>query len=167
MDFSKFKPADWLKVGGAVGFIIFGIFVHWAKVDFMGYSSTGNNAFSYPVRGIISMVLVLIVGVVTLLGQQGKSVGKVQWSVVNVLASAVATVLMLLLIIMGPDESGFDLKPALGLYLSFVATIASLAGSVMAFQAGGGNLNDLKDINKLKDSFGQGGGNMPPPPPGA
>ena len=133
----------------------------------MGVSSTGNNVFSYPVRGIISMILVLIVGVVTLLGHQGKSVGKVQWSIVNVLASAVATVLMLLLIIMGPDESGFELKPAIGLYLSFVATIASLAGSVMAFQAGGGNLNDLKDINKLKDSFGQGGGSMPPPPPSA
>lgn len=165
MDFSKFKPADWLKVGGAAGFIIFGIFLHWAKIEFMGVSETGNNVFDYPVRGILSLLLVLLVGVITLLGHQGKSVGKVQWPIVNVLASAVATVLMLLLVIMGPDESGFDLKPAIGLYLSLIATIASLAGSVMAFQAGGGNLNDLKDINKLKDSFGQGGGSMPPPPP--
>lgn len=165
MDFSKFKPADWLKVGGAAGFIVFGIFLHWAKIEFMGVSETGNNVFDYPVRGIISLLLVLLVGVITLLGHQGKSVGKVQWPIVNVLASAVATVLMLLLVIMGPDDSGFDLTPAIGLYLSLIATIASLAGSVMAFQAGGGNLNDLKDINKLKDSFGQGGGSMPPPPP--
>lgn len=165
MDFSKFKPADWLKVGGAAGFIIFGIFLNWAKFEMLGVSATGNNVFSYPVRGVISLLLVLLVGMVTLLGHQGKSVGKVQWPIVNVLASAVATLLMILLAVMGPDESGIELKPAIGLYLSLIATIASLVGSVMAFQAGGGNLNDLKDINRLKDSFGQGGGSTPPPPP--
>jgi len=154
MDFSKFKTSDWLKVGGALGFLVFGIFFHWAKVEFMGVSETGNNVFSYPFRGIISLILVVMVGAVTFLKTRGTTVGKVQWPLVSVLATGIATVLMLLLIIMGPDESGFDLKPAIGLYLSFIATVVTLAGSFMAFKESGGNINDLKDINKLKGGFG-------------
>lgn len=64
---------------------------------------------------------------------------------------------MLLLIVLGPDDSGVDLKPTIGLYLAFISTIVSFAGSLMAFTSGGGNLKDLTDVNKLKDSFGQGG----------
>ena len=30
----------------------------------------------------------------------------------------------------------------------------ALAGAVMGFKASGGNLNDLKDMNKMKSSFG-------------
>lgn len=154
MDFSKLKTADWLKVGGAAGMLIFGFF-DWAKFDFMGISTSGNNVFNYPVRGLISWILVIGVGVVTLLGAQGKKVGNFQWPVVSVLATAVATVLMLLLVILGPDDSGVDFKPAFGLWLSFISTIAALAGSVMAFQSGGGNLKDLTDVEKLKKGFGK------------
>lgn len=154
MDFSKLKTADWLKVGGAAGMLIFGFF-DWAKFEFMGVSSSGNNVFNYPFRGLISWVLVIGVGVVTLLGAQGKKVGNFQWSIVSVLATAVATILMLLLVIMGPDDSGVDFKPAFGLWLSFISTIVALAGSVMAFLSDGGNLKDLTDVEKLKKGFGK------------
>lgn len=154
MDFSKLKTPDWLKVGGAAGMLIFGFFA-WAKFEFMGISTTGNNVFDYPVRGIISWVLVIGIGVVTLLGVQGKQVGKVQWPMISVLATGLATVLMLLMVVLGPDDSGVDLKPALGLWLAFVSTIVAFVGSLMAFTGGGGNLKDLTDVNKLKDSFGQ------------
>lgn len=166
MDFSKFKTSDWLKVGGAIGFFIFG-FLDWAKYDFAGQSVTGNSVFDYPLRGIVSWILVIGTGVVTVLLAQGKSVGKMQWPLVMLLATAVATILMLLLVIMGPDDSGVDFKPAIGLYLAFAATIVSLVGSFLGFKETGGDLNDLKDINKIKGSFGQGGGggSTPPPPP--
>jgi hypothetical protein len=42
------------------------------------------------------------------------------------------------------------------LWLAFAATLVSLAGSIMSFTAGGGNLKDLTDVNKIKDGFGQG-----------
>jgi hypothetical protein len=155
MDFSKLKTNDWLKVGGAAGMLIFGFF-NWAKYEFMGMSSSGNNVFSYPFRGLISWVLVIGVGVITLLGIQGKQVGKVKWPMVSVLATGIATILMLLLIVLGPDDSGVDLTPTIGLYLAFISTVVSFAGSLMAFTSGGGNLKDLTDVNKLKDSFGQG-----------
>lgn len=154
MDFSKLKTADWLKVGGAAGMLIFGFF-HWAKFEFMGVTGTGNNVFDYPVRGLISWILVIGVGVVTLLGAQGKKVGNFQWPLVSVVATGVATVLMLLLVLLGPDDSGVDFKPAAGLWLSFVSTIVALVGSVMSFQSSGGNLKDLTDVEKLKKGFGK------------
>jgi len=154
MDFSKLKTTDWLKVGGAAGMLIFGFFA-WAKIEFMGISTTGNNVFDYPVRGIVSWVLVIGIGIITLLGVQGKQIGKVQWPMISVLATGLATVLMLLLVILGPDDSGVDLKPALGLWLAFISTVVAFVGSLMAFTGGGGNLKDLTDVNKLKDSFGQ------------
>lgn len=154
MDLSKLKTTDWLKVGGAAGMLIFGFF-NWAKFEFMGMSTSGNNVFSYPVRGLISWILVIGIGVVTLLGAQGKTIGKVKWPMISVLATGIATILMLLLIILGPDESGVDLKPTIGLYLAFISTIVAFVGSVLAFTSGGGNLKDLTDVNKLKDSFGQ------------
>jgi hypothetical protein len=154
MDFSKLKTADWLKVGGAAGMLIFG-FLDWAKFEFMGITSTGNSVFNYPVRGLISWILVIGVGVVTLLGTQGKKVGSVQWPIISVLATALATILMLLLIIMGPDESGVDFEPAIGLWLAFISTIVALVGSIMSFQSGGGNLKDLTDVEKLKKGFGK------------
>lgn len=155
MDFSKLKTTDWLKVGGAIGMLIFGFF-NWAKFEFMGMSENLNNVFDYPFRGIISWILVVGIGVVTLLGVQGKQVGKVQWPMVSVLATGVATVLMLLLVLLGPDDSGVDLKPAIGLWLAFISTIVAFVGSLMAFTSGGGNLKDLTDVDKLKDSFGKG-----------
>ena len=39
VDLSKFKTSDWLKVGGAIGFFIFGFF-HWLKSDFGGSVGT-------------------------------------------------------------------------------------------------------------------------------
>lgn len=155
MDFSKFKTSDWLKIGGAAVFLISGLFLDWAKIEFLGVSETGNSVFNYPFRGLVSMVLVVGIGVVSLLGLQGKQVGKVQWPLISVVATAVASILMLLLVIMGPDDSGFDFKPAIGLWLAFIATLAALAGSVMGFTAGGGNLKDLTDIDKIKRGLGQ------------
>ncbi|MDA3012575.1 MAG: hypothetical protein O2801_08555, partial [Actinomycetota bacterium] len=70
--------------------------------------------------------------------------------------------------ITGPDKEGVDLDRAFGLWLSFLATIAVFAGSVMNLTESGGNLKDLTDVNKLKDSFGssgESGGSTPPPPP--
>jgi hypothetical protein len=40
--------------------------------------------------------------------------------------------------------------------LSVIAGLVAAAGSVMSFTAGGGNLKDLTDVNKIKDGFGQG-----------
>ena len=51
--------------------------------------------------------------------------------------------------------------------LSTVAGIVAAVGGFMNFTASGGNVNDLKDMSKLKASFGGGKADddLPPPPP--
>lgn len=50
-----------------------------------------------------------------------------------------------------------------------MATTPGTTGSVMNLTESGGNLKDLTDVNKLKDSFGSrgSGDSTPPPSPGA
>jgi hypothetical protein len=52
--------------------------------------------------------------------------------------------------------------------LTFLGGVVASVGGFMSFQASGGELSDLTDMNKIKESFGgdgSGGGDMPPPPP--
>ena len=51
--------------------------------------------------------------------------------------------------------------------LSVISGLVAFAGAFMGFKESGGDFNDLKDMNKLKASFGGGGGgeSAPPPPP--
>ncbi|MFM7872890.1 MAG: hypothetical protein ACKPBG_14600, partial [Actinomycetota bacterium] len=69
MDFSKLKTTDWLKVGGAIGMLIFGFF-DWAKWDFSGLeedffgldSVSVGSVFDFEIRGLISWILVIGIG---------------------------------------------------------------------------------------------------------
>lgn len=167
MDFSKFKVSTWLMTIGALVMLVAGLFIDWAKIEMFGLSDSAGNAFDW-VRGWIAWVLVLAVGGTALATATGRSVGRSNLPLLQTAASAIAAILMLLLIITGPDKEGVDLDRAFGLWLSFLATIAVFAGSVMNLTESGGNVKDLTDINKLKDSFGssgESGGSTPPPPP--
>jgi hypothetical protein len=165
MDFSKFKVSTWLMTVGALVMLISGLFLDWAKIDFFGESFSEGNAFDWT-RGWISWILVIAVGGTAIATAAGKSVGRSNLPLIQTALSAIAALLMLLLIITGPDKEGLDLGRALGLWISFIATVAVFAGSIMNLTESGGNLKDLTDVNKLKDSFGSGGA-TPPPPPGA
>ena len=165
MDFSKFKPSTWLMTVGALVMIISGLFLDWAKIDMFGESFSDGNAFDWA-RGWISWILVIAVGGTALATAKGKSVGRSNLPLIQTALAAIATLLMLLMIITGPDKEGFDFGRGLGLWISFLATVAVCAGAIMNLTESGGNVKDLADINKLKDSFGS-GGSTPPPPPGA
>jgi hypothetical protein len=70
MDFSKFKTPDWLKAGGALGFLIFG-FMSWVKVDYGGEiglgSDSGGSVFDFFVTGTIPRILIMGSAVITVL----------------------------------------------------------------------------------------------------
>ncbi len=158
MDLSKFKPSTWLMVGGGIGMVIFGLFLDWGKVSMkmegMSFSASGGNAFDWT-RGWISWILVVAVGVAALASAIGK-MPKVKQNVpmLLVLASLIGSILLLTMVLMGPED---HVDAAVGLYLSFVAALAALGGSIMNLKESGGSIADLKDPNKLKGSFGQGG----------
>ena len=54
------------------------------------------------------------------------------------------------------EALGVDVGRGIGMILSTLAVLVAAAGAVMGYTESGGNINDLKDINKLKGGFGQG-----------
>ena len=176
MDLSKFKTSDWLKVGGGAAFLIFG-FLPWVKISGPGGfgSSSGGNVFDFFFTGIIPWILIIGTAVITLLLVTGKmKAGNLPWPLIMLVATALGALLLILRLLINPldgkdfiEASGGSVGRGIGMILSTIAGIAAAAGAFLGFQESGGDLNDLKDMNKLKSSFGggQGAGPTPPPPP--
>lgn len=171
MDLKTFKTSDWLMVGGGLGFLIFGTFFDWAKVDFGFGSASGGNAFDFFFRGTVPWILIVGAGVLAFLLAAGiLKRGTTPWPLVLLGATGLGTLLNLIIVITGPSKDGADFDRAIGLYLAFVSAVVALVGAVMSFKESGGDLDDLRDVNKLKSAFGQGGSAStppaaPPPPP--
>ena len=164
MDFSKFKVHDWLMIGGGAAMLILGFVLDWTSVSYAGFSTSGDGPFNYFFTGGIAWILVVAVGVLALLNQLGKLPPTQPWPLIFLGASGLAAILMILRILLGARFDGAD--RGIGMYGAVVWTGISLAGAFMNFTASGGNVNDLKDMNKLKASFGgDKPDEMPPPPP--
>jgi hypothetical protein len=174
VDVSKFKTTDWLKVGGAAAFLVFG-FLPWTKVSGFGVSDSGGNVFDFFWTGVIPWILIMGIGVVTMLLVLEKIPNRLPWPLIMVAGAALAALLLLLRLLFNPLEGkdalevlGADVGRGIGLILSVLAGLVVLAGCVLAFTESGGNLNDLTDIDKIKSQFGGSSdhvGGMPPPPP--
>jgi hypothetical protein len=178
VDFSKFKTSDWLKVGGALGFLIFGFF-DWVTVDIpgggaFGGSSAGGNVFDFFWTGTLPWILVLATGVITFLMVTGTmKPGTLPWPLIMLAATGLAALLLLIRLIFNPlegkdalESAGFDVGRGIGMILSVISGLVAFAGAFMGFKESGGDLSDLKDMNKIKASFqGAGGGDAAPPPP--
>jgi hypothetical protein len=172
VDLSKFKPADWLKaIGGLVMLIAY--FLDWSNVDCGGSSFCEANQLTgsdFFFRGTLPWFLIVATAVIsTLVVLDVIKSRTVPWHVIFIAASALGTLLVLIYII-HPSYSGISgIGRGIGAILAFLASIAVLIGSLLGFKDSGGNLNDLKDMNKLKSQFGGGAGGTsapPPPPPG-
>jgi hypothetical protein len=165
MDFSKFKTYDWLMIGGGLGMLIFGLFLDWLSA---GPFSAGN-AFDFFFTGTIPWLLLVAVAVLVFLKVQGTLGNNLPWPLIFLGATALSVLLLLIRVLFNPG-AGDGVGRGSGMYLSFVSAIVSAVGAFMAFQAEGGNVKDLTDMNKLKGSFSTGsgsssGGDTPPPPP--
>lgn len=166
MDFSKFKVHDWLMIGGGLAMLVLGMVLDWTSVSAGGFSASGDGPFNYFFTGGIAWILVVAVGVLALLNAMGKLPPTQPWPLIFVGATGLAVILMILRILLGARFDGAD--RGIGMYGGFIWAAIALAGAVMNFTASGGNLNDLKDMDKIKGSFGAGksaGDDMPPPPP--
>jgi len=155
MDFSKFKTPDWLVIGGGVVFLIAG-FLDWFTVD----GGPGWGAFDYTFTGLIPWILIVGSAVITFLLAGGiMKAGGPPWTLIVLGATGLGALLVLLRLLIGSDAgdqggpSNIDLDRAAGLWIAVIAAIVSVAGAFMAFQAGGGNVRDLTDMDKMKSAF--------------
>jgi len=175
VDLSKFKTSDWLKVGGGVAMLI-AYFLTWWKIDFPG--APGANGSDYFFTGTVPWLLILAVAIITFLSAANiaKLPRTVPWHLIFLAASALSFLLVLIRFFSDGFDDDFgevDTTRGAGLFIALLATIVVTIGSVLGFKESGGDLNDLKDVNKLKSSFGgsggsggsMGGGTPPPPPP--
>ncbi len=178
MDLSKFKTSDWLKVGGGVLMLIAG-FLAWISIDVPSaagsFSPSEPNAFDFFWTGTLPWILVIAVGVITFLLASGmlKS-GSAPWPLVMLGATGLAALLVLIRVLFNPgvetgSGGGFSISRGIGMWLALIACILAVVGAVQGFTESGGDLKDLTDVNKLKQSLNQGGqrgrGTPPPPPP--
>lgn len=174
MDLSKFKTSDWLKVGGGAVFFIAG-FLSWWTFEIEGFE--GFEGSSEGLSGLgdyfgtvgIAWLIFTAIAVLTVLSVLGvfKLPSNVPAPIVFLGASVLALLLVIVRFISDGVGFGVDLSRGIGNYLGTLAAIAIVVGCVLGFKESGGDLNDLKDVNKLKSSFsGMGGGSTPPPPPG-
>jgi len=173
VDVSKFRTGDWLMVVGGAVMLVFGLVLDWASFG----GTSGNNAFDYFFTGGIAWLLVVAAGVVAFLLAGGvMKPGTTPWPLILLLATGIATLLMLLRLILGGGEvSGggieADLDRAAGMYIAFVAAAVALVGAFLNFKASGGDVRSLTDADTYRTSFNRPGGGTPgappPPPPGA
>ncbi len=171
MDFSKFKPSDWLKAGGGLVMLI-AFFLTWWTITGVSSGASGSDYF---LTGTVPWILLVAIGVFTVLAALDifKLPATIPTSLVFLGASALAFLLILIRFFSDgldvPAGYSFPTERGAGLYLALLAAIAVLVGSFLGFKEGGGDLNDLKDMNKLKSQFSGGSsaaGTPPPPPPG-
>ena len=168
MDFSKFKPSDWLMVAGGRGHADlrdrarlgegaaaaqrrtepFDLLLHrWDLVA----ARRGGRCDRVPARG----------GII--------KPGSVPWSLLLVPRHRVA--LHLLMLICASSSVAGDRGRVRSSIVGSACTWRSsppsspLVGAVMNYKATGGDLNDLKDFNKIKGAFAKPADSAPPPPP--
>lgn len=176
MDLSKFTTADRLKVGGAVGFLLFGFFPWVSYTAPAGITvGSGGTVFSFFWTGTLPWLLVVATAVVTVLLATGNmKPGTLPWPLMMLLGTGLATVLLVLRLIINPvagsaaiEALGGNIGRGFGMVLSLICTGAAFAGAVIGFRQSGGDLNNLKNPDWIKRQFGVDSKRSatPPPPP--
>ncbi len=179
MDLSKISKGGQIFAGAGIVFLI-ASFLPWYSIDFgssgIGLGGVADSANAWGDIGFLwgsLWALLLLAGAVLLiLPAFGVQVPKLP-AVAFMAVGALATIFTLLKLLIGEDDSPpyFTINASFGLYLAIVAAAAATFGGFLMFKESGGDLNDLKDINKMKSQFGgtggpsMGGGTPPPPPP--
>lgn len=160
----KFKTPDWLVVGGGALMLI-SVVMPWTSISFAGVSESGDSPFNYFFTGGIAWLLVVAAGILGLLHVLGKLPDSQPWGLIILGGCGLGALLMILRVILGGrSEFGVDFDRGFGMYVGAIAAIVAAAGAFMNFQAAGGELSDLTDMDKLKESF-SGDDDAPPPPP--
>jgi len=164
MDLSKVSKGGQIFAGASLVYFI-SSFLPWYSAD-LGFVDFSANAWDIGFLWCSLWALLLLAGAVLIalpaFGVKGPKIPPVAYLAV----SALAVVFGLLKLIIGEDD---PIDTSFGIFLAIVAAAGATFGAFLLFKESGGSLDDLKDPNKLKASFGGAGhpgGIVPPPPPG-
>lgn len=163
MDLNKISNGGKIFAGAGIVYFI-ASFIPWYSVDLGPFGDFTANAWDLGFLWGSLWALVFLAGAVILV-LPAFGVGSVKIPAVAFLAvGALGFLFTLLKLIIGEDD---PIGSSFGIYLALIAAAAVTYGGFMLFKESGGSLDDLKDPNKLKASFGGAhGGSTPPPPPG-
>ena len=160
-----------LLVAGAV-MLVFGLALDWATIHADGRSFGGaRDAFDYPFTGGIAWLLTVAAGLATFLLASGLvSPGRVPWTRLTVVATMVATALMLLRLAIGGGAAErignqrVTLGRGTGIFIALLAAAIAFTGAVLNLRAEGGSLRDIWSVDGWRRAL-HGGEQSPLPPP--
>jgi hypothetical protein len=167
VDFRTLKTSDWLMLGGGAAMLVLGFVLPWTSIDLGAFGSdSGDGPFEYFFPGGVAWLLIVAVGALALLNVTGSLPPTQPWPLILLGLSGLGTLLMLLQLVMGPRFEQVA-ERGIGMWLSAVWAIVTTVGAAMSFQADGGRMKDLTDLDKLKSSFAdrRETDSAPPPPP--
>jgi len=184
VDFSKFKPSDWMKVAGGLVFFICGFLAWWTvEVNVTGFGGSQDATGLGDYFGTVGIAWLIFTAIAVLTVLRVLGVFKMPPNVPEPMIFLVASVIGLLLVIIrffsdGFDYSGslegtgIDISRGIGNWLGTLAAIVIVIGCVLAFREAGGGLDDFKKLtssmgsgNNANNTGGPAGAPPPPPPP--
>ena len=139
---NKLKPTEYLVVAGGALVLIFGLFKWFSwEVDNAGVQASGkSNAFDYFFTGVLPWILVVGAAVVTVLLATGAlNPGRVPWSLVILVATAIGALLILVRLVISddPDFEGVDVDVSrgIGIWVSALGAVIAAVGAFLTYQA--------------------------------
>lgn len=168
MDLSKVSKGGQIFAGAGIIYVI-ASFLPWYSLPSVyeragldtSFNAWGDIGFLW---GSLWALLFLAGAVILILPAFGVQAPKLP-AIAFLTVGAIATFFTLLKLLIGEPN---PLSSSFGIYLAIIAAAGATFGGFLLFKESGGDINDLKDMNKLKASFGGGtssGGGAPPPPP--
>jgi hypothetical protein len=169
VDLSKVSKGGQIFAGAGIVYLI-ASFLPWYSLP-SEYESFGID-ISYNAWGDIgflwgSLWALLFLGgaALLILPAFGVQVPKLP-EIAYLIVAGLATLFTVLKLLIGETD---PLSSSFGIYLAVIAAAGAAFGAFLMYKESGGDLNDLKDINKIKSQFGGSGassaGGTPPPPP--
>ena len=142
MDLNKLTLGDRIVVISGVLLLIFAFFP-WFDYDIRGFEQLGTanrrSGFDFLLFGIIPVILGLAMIAQIVVSRFSTTemprAGALSWGQIHVILGAIAAALVVLLVIIGDEESDFgitfDGDRQIGLYLSALAALGLLAGGLL------------------------------------
>lgn len=132
MDINKLSTSEKIISVSAIVLLI-ASFLPWFKIDFLGSSASGNGwDVGFLWGGIPTLLgLVMLAHVAISNFAENVSLPDLPWPRVHMIAGIVAAALVVLKLLMGHEEAGFDFDRGFGLFLAAIAALGLAAGGFL------------------------------------